>query len=63
MVIAKKTVKDTMESLMDLDVMELFHNGTDSLDNEYSMQVAELVKEYLSKIPSLLLIRLADYNG
>ena len=31
------------------DVMELFHNGTDSLDNEYSMQVTELVKEYLSK--------------
>ena len=31
------------------DVMELFHNGIDSLDNEYSMQVTELVKEYLSK--------------
>ena len=31
------------------DVMELFHNGTDSLDNEYSMQVTELVKEYLFK--------------
>ena len=30
-------------------LMELFHNGTDSLDNEYSMQVTELVKEYLFK--------------